>query len=83
MVLNGQQAALKDYKKREAQQLNAVKEAIHKLSKPQATLQTLSRPTSNVPPAWLVKSKCSWIVVNALEISAFKSDPDRKYALLM
>ena len=42
MVLNGQQAALEDYKKREAQQLNAVKEAIQKLSKAQAALQTLS-----------------------------------------
>jgi hypothetical protein len=75
MVLNGQQAALEDYKNGKPSNWNAVKEAIHKLSKPQATLQTLSRPASNVPPAWLVKAKCSWIVVNALEISAFKSDP--------
>ena len=44
MVLKGQQAALEEYKKREAEQLNAVKEAIQKLSNAKAALQTLSRP---------------------------------------
>jgi hypothetical protein len=54
-VLKGQQAALEEYKKREAQQLNAVKEAIQKLSE---ALQALSRPTSNVPSAWVVNPNC-------------------------
>jgi hypothetical protein len=53
-VLKGQKAALEVYKKREAQQLNAVKAAIQKLSKAQAALQTLSKPTSNVPPAYFL-----------------------------
>jgi vacuolar-type H+-ATPase subunit I/STV1 len=57
-VLKGQQAALEEYKKREAQQLNAVKEAIQKLSEAQAALQALSRPTSNVPSAWVVNPNC-------------------------
>jgi hypothetical protein len=57
-VLKGQQAALEEYKKREAQQLNAVKEAIQKLSEAQAALQALSRPMSNVPPAWVVNPNC-------------------------
>ena len=43
-VWKGRQAALEEYKKREAQQLNAVKEAIQKLSNAKAALQTLSRP---------------------------------------
>jgi vacuolar-type H+-ATPase subunit I/STV1 len=58
-VLKGEQAALEEYKKREAQQLNAVKEAIQKLSEAQAALlQALSRPTSNVPSAWVVNPNC-------------------------
>jgi vacuolar-type H+-ATPase subunit I/STV1 len=57
-ILKGQQASLEEYKKREAQQLNAVKEAIQKLSEAQAALQALSRPTSDVPPAWIVNPNC-------------------------
>ena len=57
-VMKGQQAALEEYKNREAQQLNAVKEAIQKLFEAQAVLQALSRPTSNLPPVWAVNPNC-------------------------
>ena len=81
-VLKSQKAALEVYKKREAQQLNAVKEAIQKLSKAQAAskLWPDRRATCRL---FSFKSKCSWIVGNALEISGFKSDPDRQDALWM
>ena len=74
-VLKGQQVALEEYKKREAQQLNAVKEAIQKLSPPNFV------PTDEQRAICVgCKSKLpSWIVVDALEINAIKIDPDRKY----
>ncbi|MBW0000897.1 MAG: hypothetical protein JO015_17515 [Verrucomicrobia bacterium] len=57
-VLKSQQAALEEYTRWEAQQLNAIKEAIQKLSEAQAALQTVPRRMSHAPPAWVVNPNC-------------------------